>query len=176
MIDPHKTKYHNLYWSMVEAAAAQSVANRAQVGAIVVTPTGMLSVGWNGSPPGMPNNCEYLPEDAKGYDTGRTKPETIHAERNALDKMARQGVPVAGSVLFVSHAPCIECAKSIHGLGFKAVYYRQPYKNDDGVKLLESIGIPIHQVFKEERYAVKPTTVDTRLIDPRGPGFTARNL
>ena len=152
MIDPHKTKYHPLYWSMVEAAAAQSVATRAQVGAIVVTPTGMISVGWNGSPPGLDNECEYTHRPNGSNDQTfrkKTKPETIHAERNALDKMARQGVPVAGSVLFVSHAPCIECAKSIHGLGFRAVYYRQPYKNDDGVKLLEAIGVPIHQVFKE---------------------------
>lgn len=147
MIDPHKTKYHDLYWSMVEAAAAQSVATRHKVGAIVVTPTGMISVGWNGMPAGLDNNCESTwvrcnesPIGARG----KTNPEVIHAERNAIDKMTRQGVPTAGSVLFVSRAPCFECAKALHGLGLKAIYYTEEHDDMRGVELLQLTDTPVY--------------------------------
>jgi len=152
MIDPHKLKYHPLYWAMVEDAAAQSVATRHQVGAIVVTPTGMISVGWNGMPAGMPNECESL----EAFDPilrglrPKTNPEVIHAERNALDKMARTGVPAEGSLLFVSRAPCLECAKALHGLGLKAVYYRERHDDMRGVALLETTGTPTFQIFSED--------------------------
>ncbi|MCD1628501.1 deoxycytidylate deaminase [Marinobacter shengliensis] len=148
MIDPHKPKYHPLYWSMVEAAAAQSVATRHKVGAIVVTPTGMISVGWNGMPAGLPNKCETIPIYKESFD-GRgellrykTDPAVIHAERNAIDKMTRQGVPTAGSVLFVSRAPCFECSKALHGLGFKYILYQEDHDDMRGVDLLRATGTP----------------------------------
>jgi len=148
MIDPHKVKYHDLYWSMVEAAAAQSVATRHQVGAIVVTPTGMISVGWNGMPAGMPNECESKwvmdfklgDKEPSGF-RRKSNPEVIHAERNALDKMTRQGVPTQGSVLFVSRAPCFECSKALMGLGLEAVYYREEHDDMRGLTLLHHAGI-----------------------------------
>lgn len=143
MIDPHKPKYHPLYWSMVEAAAAQSVATRHKVGAIVVTPTGMISVGWNGMPAGLGNNCEthMVPDEAcLGKLRPKTNPEVIHAERNAIDKMTRQGVPTAGSVLFVSRAPCFECAKAIHGLGLAGIFYQEDHDDMRGVELLKKTG------------------------------------
>ena len=142
MIDPHKTKYHPLYWSMVQAAADQTVATRHQVGAIVVTPTGMISVGWNGMPSGMSNDCEGKPvmvhEERKFRP--KTKPEVIHAERNAIDKMTRQGVPTQGSILFVSRAPCFECAKAIHGLGLAGIFYEEDHDDMTGVDLLKRTG------------------------------------
>lgn len=163
VIDPHKLKYHPLYWSMVEAAAAQSVATRHQVGAIVVTPTGMISVGWNGMPAGMPNECESIPvyknpplfgdvdkRHKREIVRYKTNPEVIHAERNALDKMARTGVPAEGSLLFVSRAPCLECAKALHGLGLKAVYYRERHDDMRGVELLDATGTPTFQIFSED--------------------------
>lgn len=134
MINPHKTKYHSLYWYMAYGAASQSVATRKKVGAIVVTPTGMISVGWNGTPPGLHNSCETM---------GTTNPEVIHAERNAIDKMTRQGVPTIGSILFTTTMPCFECSKAIAGLGLAAIYYDEPYKDTSGVSLLESLGVPI---------------------------------
>lgn len=168
MIDPHKPKYHSLYWSMVAAAAAQSVATRHKVGAIVVTPTGMISVGWNGMPAGLPNKCETVPIYRESFD-GRgellrykTDPAVIHAERNAIDKMTRQGVPTAGSVLFVSRAPCFECAKALHGLGLKAIYYGEHHDDMRGVELLKSLGTPTQYVYDKAREAsglsVVPTT------------------
>lgn len=146
MINPHKPKYHSLYWDMAKAAAAQSVATRHQVGAIVVTPTGMISVGWNGMPSGMVNDCERGPA-VIDYENGgiryKTSPEVIHAERNALDKMARQGVPTDGSILFVTRAPCLECAKSLSGLGLKVIYYGEQHDDMRGVEMLKQCGIKV---------------------------------
>lgn len=145
MIDPHKEKYFPLYWAMAYAAARQSTAQRLKVGAVLVLPTGMISPGWNGMPAGFENECEYAPEDAMGYDTWTTKPEVIHAERNAIDKMTRQGIPTAGSLLFVTHSPCFECAKAIHGLGLKAIYYDSLYRCDGGLRLLERAGVAVQK-------------------------------
>jgi len=136
MIDPFKSKFHSLYWEMAHAAASQSYCNRHKVGAVVVTPTGMISVGWNGAPSGLPNVCEDI--------TGKTLPTTIHAERNAIDKMTRQGVPTAGSVLFVTRSPCFECAKALHGLGLKAIYYDELHDCTQGFQLLQNAGVELH--------------------------------
>lgn len=132
MIDPLKTKFHPLYWDFVHSAASQSYCNRHQVGALIVTATGMLSVGWNGSPSGLPNVCEDP--------AGKTLPTTLHAERNAIDKMARQGIPTAGSLLFVTRAPCFECAKAIHGLGLAGIFYEEDHDDMAGVELLKRTG------------------------------------
>ena len=142
MFDPHKSKYHSCYWAIAEAAAQQSVAVRRKVGAVVVTPTGMLSIGWNGTPAGFDNECE-TPLYGKNLIL-ETKPEVIHAERNAIDKMTRQGVPTQGSLLFVTCAPCFECSKAIHGLGLKAVYYADNYHCDRGLQLLEQAGVEVY--------------------------------
>lgn len=155
MIAPHKAKYHSLYWAMAWAAAAQSVAERRKVGAIIVAPTGMISVGWNGMPAGFPDECEirqgqsvYLSSTRETIDCGHTlitRDEVIHAERNAIDKMTRQGVPIEGSILFITLSPCLECAKSIHGLGFKHIYYKDAYRCTRGIDFLEQAGVPISQ-------------------------------
>lgn len=144
-MDPHKEKYHPLYWSMAYAAATMSVATRHQVGAIVVTPTGMISVGWNGMPAGLPNECEtYWAYDlATNQSYRKTNPEVIHAERNAIDKMTRQGVPTLGSVLFVTRSPCFECAKALHGLGLAAIHYDELHDDTRGLALLEATGTPV---------------------------------
>jgi len=138
MLYPQRNKYHALYWDIAIAASQSSEARKAKVGAVIVTATGMFSVGWNGMPSGMDNDCEYYNEELICW---KTKSEVIHAERNALDKMARQGVPAEGSIIFVTRAPCIQCAKSILGLGLKAVYYLEPHSDMSGVRLLENVGI-----------------------------------
>ena len=120
-------------------AARQSVANRRQVGAVIVLPSGLIGTGWNGMPAGFDNDCE-LPE---GKNAGKTKPEVIHAERNALDKLTRQGVSPENGILFVTTAPCIECAKSIAAVGISSVYYLDNYHNDDGIQFLKQCGIVV---------------------------------
>tara|TARA_R110000744_G_scaffold170264_1_gene288386 strand:- start:3767 stop:4216 length:450 start_codon:yes stop_codon:yes gene_type:complete len=141
-IEPQKKKYNQLYIDMADATARQSVAERRKVGAVIVLTTGVISVGWNGMPPGFSNVCEWQCEDGKGYDTGKTKPELIHAERNALDKLTRQGVPTEGSILFVTTAPCFECAKSIYSVGIKEVHYRDVQSNTKGLEFLKKVKIP----------------------------------
>jgi dCMP deaminase len=145
MLNPQKAKYDDFYWTIVEAAAEQSVATRHKVGAVVVTPTGMISTGWNGMPASMDNDCEstWVPDTRTS--TGlrpKTNPEVIHAERNAIDKMTRQGVPTEGSILFISRAPCFECAKALHGLGLKLILYKEKHDDMTGVAFLNKLGVP----------------------------------
>lgn len=156
MIDPLKPKYFPLYWNMVADAAAMSVATRHKVGAIVVTATGMISPGWNGMPPGMSNDCESTWVRCNHSPTGirpKTNPEVIHAERNAIDKMTRQGVSTNDAILFVSRAPCFECAKALHGLGLRAIYYREVHDDMRGVDLLQTTGTPVHQYYHQQETA-----------------------
>jgi dCMP deaminase len=140
MLNPLKEKHHGLYWTLAFAAAKESVSIKRKVGAVIVTPQGMISVGWNGTPPGMRNACENKVLGHVGEIKLITCPNVIHAERNAIDKMTRQGVPVEGSILFVTYAPCYTCALSIQGLGLAAVYYAEA-KHTEGLYLLQECGI-----------------------------------
>ena len=148
-----KPKYFGFYWAIAHEAAAQSVATRHKVGAVVVTLSGMISTGWNGMPAGMDNNCEGNPfwDDHEECLRGKTKPEVIHAERHAIDKMTREGVSTKGSILFVSRAPCFECAKALHGLGLKTVYYMEDHDDMRGVDLLRNTGTTVikHQIMND---------------------------
>ena len=154
-LNPHKPKFDPFYWAIVEAAAAQSVATRHKVGALVVTPSGMMSSGWNGKPVGMDNACETTlveDEDNPGKVRWKTDPSVLHAEVNAIMKMTREGVSTKGSILFVSRAPCFECAKALHGLGLKTVYYMEDHDDMRGVKLLRDTGTTILR----RTYGTKP--------------------
>ena len=147
-MDPMKSKYHSLYWAIAHNAAQQSTAKRGKVGCVIVAPSGMLSIGWNGMPAGYGwgNECEYM--HSPGPDQPiecTTKPEVIHAERNAIDKMTRQGASTEGSIMFTTMAPCLECAKSIHGLGFKQLFYLHKYRDDKGLNFLNYTKVQVIQ-------------------------------
>jgi dCMP deaminase len=147
-VNPHKNKYFDLYMDLAIRASEQSVATKKQVGAVIILPTGLISLGWNGTPAGFDNDCEYIPTSQLGPWVHvpcrpKTKPEVIHAERNALDKLTRQGVPTEGSILFVTTAPCIECAKSVAAVGIKEVIYLDTYKNTHGVDFLRESGVEV---------------------------------
>lgn len=133
-----KTKWVEAYLDVAERFAQLSSAKRLQVGAVIVKDHRIISIGYNGMPAGDDNCCED--------DTNKTKPEVIHAERNALDKLARTTGGGEGSVLFCTHMPCIECAKSIYTAGISSVYYRNSYKSDQGVKFLEKCGVKVFKV------------------------------
>ncbi|OFA33322.1 hypothetical protein BAE46_01010 [Glaciecola punicea] len=133
-LNPHAEKYHTYYMDIAIKAAQQSVAVRRKVGAVIVTNTGLMAVGWNGTPSGFDNICET-------HDV-ITKPEVIHAERNALDKLTKQGVSTQNSILFVTTAPCNECAKSIHAVGVSSVYYLVTQSNTNGLQFLHKAGVP----------------------------------
>ena len=126
-----------MYMEMAELAAKQSYANRLKVGALAVKDHRILSIGYNGTPPGMDNNCE-------GSD-GLTNRNVIHAEMNALYKMARDGQSALDSTLFITHAPCFECSKAILSTGIKNVYYRNSYRDMSGIDLLVSQNVKVEQ-------------------------------
>ena len=142
VIQPHREKYFGLYWSLADAAATQSVADRAKVGCVIVTRTGMISVGWNGMPPGLPNRCENQWILDEGVPRQKTDPRVIHAERNAIDKMTREGVSTRGAILFTTLSPCMECAKSIATLELDCVYIRDLHDCMQGLLLLTDLGVP----------------------------------
>jgi dCMP deaminase len=144
-INPHKEKYFAMYMQMAIKASKQSVAVRRQVGCVIVLPSGLLSLGFNGTPSGFDNNCESKWFNTDGNTFLKTKPEVIHAERNSLDKLSREGVSPLGSILFTTTAPCIECAKSIHAVGITTVYYLDNYSCNKGINFLEVAGVKVHQ-------------------------------
>ena len=133
-----KKKWIDAFMDTAERFAQLSSAKRLHVGAVVVQDNRIISIGYNGMPAGWTNECE-------GED-GKTKSEVIHAEANAILKLARDGERGNGADLFCTHAPCIQCAKLIYGAGIKKVYYRDTYRDTLGVDFLEKCNIPVEQV------------------------------
>lgn len=122
--------------------AKLSHARRLQVGAVIVKDNNILSYGYNGMPAGMTNECEeQIYEEGNSYPAYKTKPEVIHAEANAIAKIARQGGNGQDAIMFVTHSPCIECAKLIIQAGIKTVYWKLEYRDTTGVGLLNTAGI-----------------------------------
>lgn len=131
-------KFLTLYMRIAEEAARMSAAERLKVGAVAVKDHRILSIGYNGTPPGWDNACE-------GPD-GRTLPTVIHAEQNCIYKMARDGQPAFGSELFITHAPCMECAKAIKTVGISRVWYRSAYRSEEGAIFLRKMGVCTEQL------------------------------
>ena len=132
-----KAKWIDAYMDTAERFARLSSAERLKVGAVVVKDNRIISIGYNGMPAGWDNTCE---------EEGKTKDEVIHAEANAIIKLARDGERGNGSSLFCTHAPCIECAKLIAGAGIKEVYYREQYRKDNGTMFLTNSGVKVEKV------------------------------
>ena len=114
---------------IAETVSKMSYAKRLQVGAIVVKDNRIISIGYNGTPAGWDNNCED--EDNK------TKPEVIHAEANAILKLASSNESGKDSVMFLTHAPCMNCAKLIYSAGITHVHYKNEYRDQSGVEFLK---------------------------------------
>lgn len=127
-----KDKFKRLYMEMADSVSHLSSAKRLQVGAVVVKDNRVISFGYNGTPAGWDNNCELMDEDG----TLTTKKEVIHAEMNAIAKLARSTESGEGATMFVTHAPCVECAKLIYQSGISKVFYKNKYRSRDGVDLL----------------------------------------
>jgi dCMP deaminase len=122
-----------------------SSAKRLQVGAVVVKDNRIISIGYNGMPSGWTNDCENVIQHSDDTVTTVTKDEVIHAEANAIIKLARDGESGNGSSLFCTHAPCIHCSKLIHGAGVSKVYYRHTYRDNLGLDFLQKCGIDIEK-------------------------------
>lgn len=141
-----KEKCKKAFMETAEIFAKLSTANNLKVGAVAVKDNRILSIGYNGMPSGWTNICEWQCEDAMGYDTGKTKPEVLHAEANCIAKLARSNESSEDATLFVTHSPCIECAKLIHMSGFKAVFYKHKYRKSDGLEFLKKCNIKVEQL------------------------------
>ena len=143
-----KQKFIDAYMDVAERFAKLSYAKRLQVGAIVVKDDRIISIGYNGMPSGWDNNCEDYFLFSDDTVTTKTKPEVIHAEANAIAKLAKGNESGDGSTMFLTHAPCIDCAKQMYTAGVKSVYYRDSYKNNDGLTFLEKCSIMVSKVEK----------------------------
>lgn len=141
-----KQKWIEAYMDTAERFAQLSSAKRLQVGAVVVRDHRIVSIGYNGMPAGWTNECEHVEQLSDDTIKLVTKDEVIHAEANAIAKMARDGERGLGSVLFCTHAPCVQCAKLISGAGISKVYYRNWYRDNKGLDFLEKCLVEIEQV------------------------------
>ena len=141
-----KQKHIEAYMKTAEVFAECSTATRLHVGAIIVKDERIISIGYNGTPSGWDNNCEDIKINNDGDYVTITKPEVLHAETNAIAKLAKFDGSGSGSVLFVTHAPCLDCAKLVFQAGISSVYYRNSYRNNDGVDFLAKAGLIIWQI------------------------------
>jgi dCMP deaminase len=141
-----KQKWVDAFMDTAERFAQLSSAKRLKVGAVVVKDNRIISIGYNGMPSGWDNTCEEVIETHEdGGVVTKTKDEVIHAEANAISKLAKSGDSGDGADLFCTHAPCIHCAKIIYGAGVKKVYYRNSYRDEVGLQFLERCGISIEK-------------------------------
>jgi dCMP deaminase len=130
-------KFDHSYLEMAEIWAQNSYCKRRKVGALLVKDRMIISDGYNGTPSGFENVCE---ED------GVTKPYVLHAEANAITKVAKSGNSSEGATLYVTASPCMECSKLIIQSGIKRVVYRDEYRITDGIDLLRRAGIQVEKV------------------------------
>ena len=130
-------KFDHSYLEMAEIWAQNSYCKRRKVGALLVKDRMIISDGYNGTPSGFENICE---ED------GVTKPYVLHAEANAITKVAKSGNSSEGATLYVTASPCLECSKLIIQAGIKRVVYRDEYRLTDGIDLLRRAGIEVERV------------------------------
>jgi dCMP deaminase len=137
-------KWIDAYLDMADRFAELSYAQRLKVGAIVVKDNRVISIGYNGTPAGWENTCEEVVEvHEDGGVVTKTKDEVIHAEANAIGKLARDGEAGLDSTMFCTHAPCINCAKLIYGAGIRSLYYRNSYRDEDGIEFLKKCNIEV---------------------------------
>ncbi len=130
-------KFDHSYLEMAQIWAQNSYCKRRKVGALLVKDRMIISDGYNGTPSGFENVCE---ED------GVTKPYVLHAEANAITKVAKSGNSSDGATLYVTASPCLECSKLIIQSGIKRVVYRDEYRLTDGIDLLRRAGIEVERV------------------------------
>jgi len=145
-----KNKFIKYFMDIARRTSELSHARRLHVGAIVVKDDRIISIGYNGMPAGWDNNCE----DEIKWPNGdikflTTKPEVLHAETNAIAKLARSNESGLGSDMFITHSPCLDCAKLIFQSGIKRVFYSEKYRDDTGTQFLKKSGIEVNHVDNE---------------------------
>jgi len=162
-----KTRVKNFYMSIADQCALLSRAIRLQVGAVIVKNNNIIAFSWNGMPAGWDNNCEYkvyMSGDAGGWldteeieqrwpledENGRyylkSNPEVLHAETNSIAKLAKSTESGEMASMFITHSPCLDCAKLIYQSGITSVYYRSDYRSDDGIDFLKASGVTVEKL------------------------------
>ncbi len=146
-----KEKYLGAYMKTARVFAELSTAKRKQVGAVVVKDNRIISIGYNGMPSGWTNECEDVITPTLPYMQGdgptlKTKPEVLHAESNAIAKLARSTESGDGASMFITCSPCLDCAKMIYQSGIKEVFYGEAYRNNDGIDFLNKCNISVKQL------------------------------
>ena len=136
-----KPKFIDYFMKVAELTATLSYAKRLQVGAVIVKGNQTIGTGYNGMPTDWENICEIEQDDG----SLKTKPEVLHAETNAIAKVAQSTESSQGATLFCTHAPCIDWAKLIYQAGIETVYYKETYRSEDGLNFLRKSGINVHQ-------------------------------
>lgn len=139
---PSKESLHEVYFDAAYLHSKLSKANRLKVGACIVTASGAIIPGYNGTPAGTDNACEEY--DFFGKAT--TKLEVLHAELNAILKCAREGISCLNATMYITHAPCRQCSAMILQSGIKQVFYKEDYRDLSGVEYLNSYNIPTIKV------------------------------
>ena len=138
-MNKHK-KYDTYFMDLAKRTAEMSYAKRRKVGAILVKDGHVISQGWNGNPSGMPNKCE---DDT----TNKTLPSVIHAETNAIAKVAKSSYSSEGAILYITLSPCYSCAKLIIQSGVKEVVFLTEYRDTGGLFLLRKSGVQTRRFY-----------------------------
>ena len=141
-----KQKLLDAYMKTAETFAECSTAKRLHVGAIVVKDDRIISIGYTGMPSGWDNDSEDIKINNDGQYELKTKPEVLHAETNAIAKLAKSNESGLGATMFITHSPCMDCAKLVYQSGINTVYYRNSYRNEDGIQFLEKAGVKIEKI------------------------------
>jgi dCMP deaminase len=146
-----KTKLKEAYMKTAETFADLSHARRLHVGAIIVKDDRIISIGYNGMPAGWDNNCEEVIQYSDDTTSLKTKPEVLHAETNAIAKLAKSTESGLEATMFITHSPCLDCAKLIFQSGISSVYYRNAYRSEDGVHFLKQSGVKVEQLERDSQ-------------------------
>lgn len=130
-----KSKFVQFYMNVAEETSKLSSAKRLQVGCVAVKDNRIIAYGYNGTPSGWDNGCEDH--------TNKTKPEVLHAEANCIAKIARSNESSEDCVMFITHSPCMDCAKLLYQSGVSKVYYKTQYRTCEGIDFLQKANIHI---------------------------------
>ena len=162
-------RYNRLYMDIAERVAEMSHAQRLKVGAVIIKDGRIISMGWNGMPAGWDNECEFIRGSQYGMDEEEqeTRAEVLHAESNAISKLARSIESGLDAEMYCTHAPCLDCAKLIYQSGIKKIYYKHEYRDKRGVYFLDKSIITIQQLIDHRKVSDDnpPSTFNGGLSD-----------
>jgi dCMP deaminase len=141
-----KDKWKKAFMETANIFSALSSAQRLKVGSIIVKNNRIISIGYNGMPASWDNTCESVVDGEL-----KTKPEVIHSEMNCIAKLAASGESSQGATMFVTHSPCMECAKLIAACEIDTVYYETVYRNTDGIEHLKKSGVKVEHLMNKDK-------------------------